>query len=125
MAIKDDIYTFLVANTTITSLVPSSQIGWIDVDEIDDYPKIVYQMISSPVLYESIDEWQRWRFYCFSHSKTECRDIGVALIDLLHGLTDTMGDTYISLIIKIDESEVTRLENIYEKYIDFRIIYNG
>jgi len=124
MALKDDIYTFLSENTSITSLVPVGQIGWIDVDEQAEYPRIIYQMVSAPPLYESDDQWQRWRFYCFSNLKTECKEIADALIALLRGLQDTIGETYVDLIEKIDESEVTRLENIYEKYIDFRIIYH-
>jgi len=123
MAIKDDIYTFISSISSITNIVPSTQIGWIDCDETTPYPRIVYQKISDPPLYQANDRWQRWRFYCLSDSKDECRRIGDALYDALHRLQDDMGDTFVNVFL-IDQSEPTREENIYEKYLDFRIIYH-
>ena len=97
----------------------------VDCTEDTDYPRIVFQMISDPPLYESDDRWQRWRFFVYSDLKNECLNIGDALISALHRLKDaTMGDTLMDYVFKIDDSEVTRNENIYEKYIDFRFIYH-
>jgi hypothetical protein len=124
MAIKDDIYTFLSAQSAVTALVPVGQMGWIDCDEETSYPRIVYKMISDPPLYQANDRWQRWRFYALSDSKDECRQIGDALYDALHGLQDNMGSTYVNVFM-IDRTEVTREESIYEQYLDFRIIYVG
>ena len=122
--IKDDIYTFISGISDITDLVPITQMGWIDCDNNTDYPRIVFEKISDPPLYQANDRWTRWRFYCFSNLKVECQEIGEALRSALHGLQDDMGDTYVNVFL-IDESEVSRQEDIYEKYLDFRIIYVG
>ena len=124
MAIKDDIYSFLSSQSSITNLVPATQHGWIDCDEETNYPRIVFKMISDPPLYECNDRWQRWRFYALSDSKTECSNIGDALYNALHGLQDDMGSTYVNVFM-IDRSEVERMESTYELYLDFRIIYTG
>lgn len=125
MSIKDTIYTILTNDSDLIALVPATSIGWIDVDENKDYPRIVFKLISAPPLYQSNDQWQRWRFYCYSHLKVECEDIGEALKDLLHGYKGNLvGAQYIDFISKIDEVEVTRQEAVYEKYIDFRISYH-
>ena len=122
MTVKDDIFSYISTVTGITDIVPVNQIGWIDTDENTPYPKIVYKMISAPPLYQANDEWQRWRFWIFSDSKVEALNIGTELRTALHRLQDTMGSTYYNVFL-IDESEVSRQEDIYEKYIDFRIIY--
>lgn len=124
MSIKDDIYSFLQTQSGVISLVPASQIGYVDCDETTPYPRIVYKMISDPPLYQSKDRWQRWRFFCFSDDKTECLNIGDSLFTALHRLQDTMGTTYVNVFM-IDRSEVERNESIYEMYLDFRIIYTG
>lgn len=123
MAVKDDIYTFISSISAITNIVPATQIGWIDCDGVVPYPRIVFKNISDPPLYQCDDRWQRWRFYCLSESKEECRQIGDALYDALHGLQDDMGAQYYNVFM-LDQTEVEREENIYEKYLDFRIIYS-
>lgn len=125
MSIKDTIYTILINDSDLIALVPATSIGWIDVDENEDYPRIVFKLIAAPPLYQSDDQWQRWRFNCYSHLKVECKDIGEALISLLHGYKGNLvGAQYIDFISKIDEVEITKQESVYEKYIDFRISYH-
>jgi len=123
MSVKNDIYTFISAQSAITSLVNVDNICWVDGDEDTTYPRIVYKMISDPPLYESGDRWQRWRFYVFSDLKTECLTIGDALYNALHRLQDEMGDTFYNVFM-LDRTEVERQENMYECYLDFRIIYH-
>lgn len=123
--IKTNIYTYLITITDLTDIVPATQIGWVDVDENTDFPRIVFKMVSSPPLYQSDDQWQRWRFFCYSDSKDECEDIGEILIENLNRLQGTMGGKRMSYVAKLDEIEATKQDNVYEKYVDFRFIYNN
>jgi len=122
MSVKNDIYSFMQTQSGITDIVPVGQVGWIDCDTDTPYPRIIYKKISSPPLYQSNDEWQRWRFWVFSDDKTEVLAIGDELRTAFHRLQDTMGSTFYNVFL-IDESEVDRQEEMYQKYIDFRIIY--
>lgn len=124
MAIKDTIFLILKSDSDLLNLVPASQMGHIDVDEDTDYPRIVYKRISAPPLYQSNDQWTRWRFYMFSESKVELENISIELTSLLHRLYGTFGSQYIDYVTIIDDVEITKGETVYEKYTDFRIIYH-
>jgi hypothetical protein len=124
-SIKNNIYAYLITISDLIAIVPAGQIGWVDVDENTDFPRIVFRMISSPPLYQSDDQWQRWRFFCRSDSKVECENIGEILIENLNRLQGDMGGKRMSYVAKIDENEATWQDNIYEKYVDFRFVYNN
>lgn len=124
MSLKDDIYTYMQAQTVITDLVDVGSIGWVDVDLQTIYPKIIYFCISAPPLYQATDQYQRWRFFIFADSKALCRQIIDALITTFHGLQGEIGATNLGFVTKIDENPIFRgNDDIFETSIDFRFIF--
>lgn len=123
MSLKDDIYNYLMADTDFTSLVDS--LGWVSVEETSAYPRVTFNVIDAPRIYQASDEWQRWRFYIVASNKFDIESISSVLTDLLNGLYGTVGSSTVDFIQKLTESEVQMREDlIYESYIDFRILYH-
>ena len=123
--VEQNIYNLLIASTTLTAKVPALNIGWVDVLEDIAIPKIQFKVIDRPILYDSPDMWERWRFYIVHPSKLECVNVSVILTGLLHTAYGLIDGTYFDYIAKILESPLElRDDNQYEIYLDFRVLYH-
>ena len=126
--VEERIYNYLIdadSNVDITSVVPASQIGWVDLPELTPYPQIVFKCISKPPMYQSTDQWQRWRFYILSEDKFKCQEIADLLESKLHRAYGVIDGQVFDFITKLDDSPIQRREDsIYEMYVDYRILYH-
>lgn len=131
------IYDYLVSESDFTDLVDSGSLGFSFVDQSVDYPKVVFKKISNPRIVDATDEWQRWRFYitCTKNIviNSQNRDGKFMLINIADVLTNLLNQLYgdldsntkLDFVKKLDESEIElRDDNVYEMYIDFRILYH-
>lgn len=124
--IEENIYNYLISFSSLTSRVNPDSIGWIDVPEEYSYPKIKFVVISKPTMYQSDDQWQRWRFYIIAVDKFECQALADILTDILNRLYGLVDGTYIDYVAKIDESPIElRDDSLYEMSIDFRVLYHN
>lgn len=129
MTIDEAIYNHLIAEPLILSEVAATNINWIEADQTTDYPQIVYKNISAPNMYDSNDQWQRWRFFILDKNKVKCKDIAKLIRDRLnrfrgsaHGPFGGVAVDYISLI---EEMKIEyRDDKIFEAIQDYRICYH-
>lgn len=120
----ENIYNYLKDVDAIHAIV-SDRIYWIDGDQGTTYPQISFKKISSPQKYETPDQWQRWRFYILCEDKFECNTLADLLTTHLNGIYGLLDVQYFDYISKIDEGIIKlRDDEIYEMYIDFRIVYH-
>ena len=103
-SLKDDIYAYLNAQASLTSLLDTSGIGWGQMPDTATVKKmIVYSMLSDVRIPESQFRNQRWRFWiCFPKTGTNPKlaslIAGNKLLDLLHNMRGSFGSTYIHFI---------------------------
>ena len=124
MAIEDVLNDYLIAQSEITDIVSPSNIDQIESDT-NSYPKIIYVKIDSPELYQSTDQWQRWRFFIVSPARAELNNVTDVLTDALNRAFGDFSGMYIDFIQKLNEGQITlRDDQIYESFLDFRILYH-
>lgn len=109
----------------IDGFIPTGQIGWVDLDQDVNYPRIVFKNISRPVLYQFPDQWQRFRFYILAPDKYTCVRLGRILSDSFEALTGEMGGKTISYVTKIEDEDpmYQELQQVYELTQDYRFIF--
>ena len=133
MNVPESIYFYLISESTFTDLVDNDSLGYISVEQNSNYPKVTYNIIDRPRIVDASDEWQRWRFYitCTKDLNGEdgkfkvraVADVLTSLLNSLYGVLDS--NTKLDFVQKLTESEVfLRDDNIYESYVDFRILYH-
>jgi len=103
-SLKDDIYAYLNAQSSLTTLIDANGIRWGQMpDTAVTKRRLVYAMISDVRIPESQFRNQRWRFWiCFPKTgttpKDSSMDCGNVLLDLLHNMRGSFGSTYIHFI---------------------------
>jgi hypothetical protein len=123
--VKDDLYAYMITFPALLEKVPAASIGWIDVPVEVTGPKIQFKCVSDPILYQSDDRWQRWRFYIIHADKEECAATAIILKGILHRCYGLFSSTYIDYIALIDEFPIElRDDQNYEIYQDYRILYH-
>jgi hypothetical protein len=129
--IQRNIYNFLISaedsneKSTLIDYVDPASIGYVDVNVNAEYPRVTYNIISNPELYQTSDKWQRWRFYVSAQDKFLCKEIGDTLTEKLNNCYGLIDGVYFDYIVKLDESPITKSDDqIYEMYIDFRVLYH-
>lgn len=122
--IEENIYNFLIADSSITALV-GRRIHWINDEQGTAYPKITFKCMSKPKLYQATDEWRRYRFFVYGEDKYTVQNIADTLTSKLHGLYGEVDGVYIDFMSKLDEiPPELREDSIYEMYLDFRVKYH-
>lgn len=111
-SLKNDIYTYLSGQISLTSLLSAGGIGWGQMPETAvSKTMIVYRMLSDPRIPESSLRNQRWRFWiCVPKSATTpketCLTIANKMLDLLHEVRGSFGSTYIHFSENVNNSDV-------------------
>ncbi len=123
--IEERIYNYLTSFTDVLARVNRNSIAWCDVEDKNaEYPRLTYKRISNPQLYQSTDQFQRYRFWIVGPDKFDV----IALLDLLkeklnrlYGDVDSQHFHFISLI---DEGTMEKRDDgMYEIYADYRFSY--
>ena len=123
--IGENIYNYLVSLSDLLQLINKRSIGYVDVAQDRGYPKLTFNLISAPILYQSDDQWQRWRFWIFAKDQFIVEDIANVLRTNFQRLQGDMGGQDMLYVTKIDETETVRSEETYEKTLDFRFTFIG
>ena len=100
-SLKDNIYSYLNGQSTLTALLDTGGIGWGQMPDTAVTKKmIVYSMLSDVRIADSKLRNQRWRFWiCIPDStsgpKAAALAAGLKLLDLMHEVRGSFGSTYI------------------------------
>ncbi|HUT63701.1 MAG TPA: hypothetical protein VMZ04_07070 [Anaerolineae bacterium] len=123
--IQESVHNYLISKVDLTAYV-GERIYWPDAPQGSTYPLITFKTVSAPKDYMLDDEWQRWRFYIFDEDKFVVNTISDKLKGYLQNLYGDVDVDYIDLITRIDEidPEYRADDQVYYKYIDFRVIYH-
>ena len=104
-SLKQDIYTYLSAQSSLTSLLDTDGIGWGQMPDTATTKRMIkYSMLSDVRIPESQFRNQRWRFWiCFpktgTNPKDSSMDCGNVLLDVLHNMSGTFGSVNILYIV--------------------------
>ena len=104
ISLKDNIYTYLAAETALTALLDTGGIGWGQMPDTAVTKKMItYTMISDVRTPESQFRNQRWRFWISfpaggTAPKNSCLTAGNQLLTSLHNMRGTFGSTKIHFI---------------------------
>lgn len=121
MSIQQDLYDYLNGSAGIMSAMT---IAWVDSLETSQFPVLTFKRISAPVTYQADDQYQRWRFFVASKTKTNAQAIGDELEEALNRYQGQMGNTYIGYITKVEESPLELWDDgIYRVFFDYKIIF--
>lgn len=121
--IDEAIYNHLITEPLIIVEVAAKNINWIEGSQSTTYPQITYINISSPNMYDSNDQWQRWRFFIVAKDRVRCRDIAKLVKERLNrfkgadeGLFGGMAVDYVEIIedMKIEYRDDSKFEAIQD-----------
>lgn len=122
---EESIYDYLTSFSDILAQVDSENIAWVDVPEERTYPRIKYVIMTQPTLFQTDDQWQRWRFYVIGADKIQVKLITDILNQKLNRAYGDIGGLEYDLIVELDRSEMLKREDrMYETYSDFRVLYH-
>jgi hypothetical protein len=110
-SLKDDIYTYLNGQASLTSLLDTDGIGWGEMPDTATANKmIMYKMLNDPFLDDSKLRNQLWRFWiCFPKTgdtpKAAAQTASLKLLDLLHEIKGSFGSTYIQFCHNVSNQD--------------------
>ena len=132
-SLKQDIYAYLNAQSSLTALLDTGGIGWGQMpDTAVTKRMIVYSMLSDVRIDDdhSISTFrnQRWRFWiCFPKTgtapKDSALDCGNVLLDVLNNISGTFGSTTVQYIVNDSNSDpfFDTASNCYIVIQDYKI----
>ncbi len=129
MSLDEAIHNYLCTIPELLAIVEKNSIQWIDAEQGTVYPRIVYQLISSPLDYDSVEQWQRWQFTIIHQDKWKCDEIAGILTKHLHGFRGsdkgTFGGLNIDYIARLANiGSNMREDNQYQKIQDYSIYFH-
>jgi len=101
ISLKDNIYAYLNAQASLTTLLDTGGIGWGAMPETETTKRIImYKMLNDNRQDDSHLRNQLWRFWlCFpatgTNPKSACLIASLKLLDLLHEIKGSFGTTNI------------------------------
>lgn len=128
MAIEDDLYTFVTADTDVAALVGNRM-----------YPVVLPQSVTLPALRYLLSDdvpgqtqegpdglWRpRLQFDCYATRRSQARDLARAVLARLNGYQGAMGGSTIGALQAQNQLEM--FEETVEAFrvmVDFRVLYN-
>ena len=110
-SLKDNIYTYLNGQATLTALLDTGGIGWGQMpDTATTKRMIVYKMLNDGRIDDSRLRNQLYRFWiCFPGTgttpKASCLTASLKLLDLMHEVRGTFGNTTILYSHNVNNSD--------------------